>query len=398
MTEVKPLRGLIEPPVAGYWGSDERTIRASRGAYVIRNGDAAGVDQIDPRTLPLRWFAPAEIAKARCEPGDVVLVSSGEVGDAVPVTKLPNDFPTIVSNFVRRVRAAAGVFPGWLGHVMRWSESKRVAQRVSGGTTLTNLSSTFFDQFLIHVPGEREQRRIAEILDTIDEAIQISDGLIAKKQDLHAALATSLLADGGDSQTLAEIVDPRRPVTYGIVQPGPRQPEGTGVPIIRGQDYDNGLVTTEGLYWVQPHIAAPYGRSVLQGEDVLLSIVGVYVGTVGQVPPQLGGANLTQTTARIAITAPNVPRYFFHQMIGPTFQGEVRKYTKGSAQPGLNLSDVERMVVHVPSVEDQKRVVAVLDASVEAIATEQRELGKLRSLRLGLASDLLSGRMRTVRP
>jgi type I restriction enzyme S subunit len=156
------------------------------------------------------------------------------------------------------------------------------------------------------------------------------------------------------------------------------------------------LARTERLYWVLPSVAAAYARSVVRGGDLLLSIVGVYVGTVGQVPIQLEGANLTQTTARIAVAAPHSSRFFFHQFIARDFQREVSKYTKGSAQPGLNLADVERMRVVAPEPADQRRVAAVLDSSLDAIAVEEAKLLKLNQIRDGLSSDLLSGRIRTV--
>ena len=152
-----------------------------------------------------------------------------------------------------------------------------------------------------------------------------------------------------DEATLADVVDPGRPITYGIVQPGPRQEEGVGIPIIRGQDYGNGVVRSHSLYWVSPEIAASYKRSVVRRGDLLISIVGVYVGTIGEVPAALDGANLTQTTARLAIRADLDSRFFFHQLISPAFQREVSRFTKGSAQPGLNLSDVEWMRVVIPT-------------------------------------------------
>jgi type I restriction enzyme S subunit len=183
-------------------------------------------------------------------------------------------------------------------------------------------------------------------------------------------------------------VDSGRRVTYGIVQPGPRQERG-GVPIIRGQDYSGGQVDDSDLYRVSDEIAAKYRRSSLQGGDILLSIVG-YLGLTAMVPDHLTGANLTQTTARIAIDDFNDRRFFHYQFQGPAFEMEVRRYTKGSAQPGLNLADVDRMRVVVPPHPEQKKIAAILSSVDEAIQATQAVIEQTRRVKEGLLQDLLT--------
>ena len=46
---------------------------------------------------------------------------------------------------------------------------------------------------------------------------------------------------GWSQATVNSVVDPQRPVTYGVVQPGPRLSSG-GVTLIRGQDYSSGKI------------------------------------------------------------------------------------------------------------------------------------------------------------
>jgi type I restriction enzyme S subunit len=195
------------------------------------------------------------------------------------------------------------------------------------------------------------------------------------------------LPPGWRQATISEIVDPGRPVTYGVVQPGPRH-EG-GVPIIRGQDYSSGDVATEGLYCVHPSISAAYRRSTVKGGDLLLSIVG-YVGLTAEVPDVLSGANLTQTTARVAVRKDNNRRFFLHYFRGERFAAEVSRYTKGSAQPGLNLGDVEKFEVVVPPPEEQRRIAAILDTLDGLIRQTEQVIAKLKEVKQGLLHDLLT--------
>ena len=189
------------------------------------------------------------------------------------------------------------------------------------------------------------------------------------------------------TDTIRSVVDPKRPITYGVVQPGTRLEQG--IPLIRGQDYSRGFVDDSGLYLIHPNISAAYTRSTVKGGDILFSIVG-YLGQTAIVPENLNGANITQTTARIAIKSPHHNRYFLQQFRSQEFSAEVRKYQKGSAQPGLNLTDVEKMAVVVPPPETQKSIAAALDTADEAIAKTEALIAKQRHVHIGLLHDLFS--------
>jgi type I restriction enzyme S subunit len=180
-----------------------------------------------------------------------------------------------------------------------------------------------------------------------------------------------------------------RPITYGIVQPGPDiSPDG--IPLIRGKDYSSGKVSTEGLYHVLPAIDQPYSRSKVLGGDLLFSIVG-YVGLTAQVPAELTGANITQTTARLSID-PNKAEstYVFHFLSSPHYRPNITRYEKGSAQPGLNLSDVQKLKIKHPKLAQQRRIATILTILDEVIEATEKLVEKHQQIKAGLMHDLLT--------
>lgn len=190
--------------------------------------------------------------------------------------------------------------------------------------------------------------------------------------------------------SIKDIVDPSRAITYGIVQPGPRFDPARGVPMIRGQDYSSGTVRADDLYYVDPRLAASFSRASVRGGDLLISIVG-YVGTVAEVPNDLDGANLTQTTARVAVREDIKGRYFLHYLKSHYFEGEVKRFTKGSAQPGLNLADVAVMrVVYPRDASDRATIAKVLDTLDITIHQTEAIVEKLKQVKQGLLHDLLT--------
>ncbi len=172
---------------------------------------------------------------------------------------------------------------------------------------------------------------------------------------------------------LATLIQKGRKITYGIVQPG--QFVETGVILVRGRDYSAGWRDIDGFMQVTPEIDAPYKRSKLKAGDLVLTIVGANTGTVAVVPPWLEGANITQTTARIAVEPSKADPSYVEQILRSAIGREaVYRFQKGGAQPGLNLSDVERFRIPIAPLPEQHKIAKILQ-------TWDKALEKLTALR-----------------
>lgn len=194
-------------------------------------------------------------------------------------------------------------------------------------------------------------------------------------------------------KALGKCVEAGRRITYGIVQPGLYDPNGRY--LVRGKDYSFGWVAPEDFFRVTPKVEEPYRRSRLKGGDILLTIVGAGVGNVTVVPEWLEGANITQTTARIAIEREyHEPSYFYHYLSSGLGVRLVHHYEKGGAQPGLNIEDINLFAIACPPKEEQRRIAAVLGAWDRAIATVQQLLVAQQERKRGLMQELLTGRRR----
>ncbi len=168
---------------------------------------------------------------------------------------------------------------------------------------------------------------------------------------------------------LNEIIGQTRPITYGILKPGPNV-DG-GVPYVRVVDMKDGSVKVNEVRRTTEAIARQYLRSTLKGGDILLSIRG-HVGRVAMVPPELEGANITQDTARLAVNGSCDPRYLFWFLQTPHVQNWMRSHTKGVAVKGINLGDVKELDVPLVAPEKQRRIAAILDKA-DAIRRKREE-------------------------
>lgn len=193
---------------------------------------------------------------------------------------------------------------------------------------------------------------------------------------------------------LRDLVDPSRGIRYGIVQPGPFVHNGRL--LIRGQDYSKGWANASDMYRVGDLIESRYRNARVTAGDLIITIVGASTGHIEEVPGWLDTANLTQTTARIAIdrrkAEPRFAKYILASSLG---ESHVANYVKGGAQPGLNCGDVEKFLIpHPPSIEEQTLIAAALSDADDLIAALEGMVSKKRDLKQAAMQHLLTGKTR----
>ncbi|MFN3256978.1 MAG: restriction endonuclease subunit S [Ilumatobacter sp.] len=177
------VASLIADEFPGEWG-DQDAGDGLREAFVLRatNFIDGGLDY----SSGARRFIPSiKVARKRLQRGDLILEAAGG-GPGVPVGRVarfdpPDDRLYVVSNFFRTLRPATGTDPRFthhlLDHLYRQPKIWEVQQQTTG---IINLKVRDYLQIRVPVPPLEEQRRIAEILDTIDETIQATERVIAK--------------------------------------------------------------------------------------------------------------------------------------------------------------------------------------------------------------------------
>jgi type I restriction enzyme S subunit len=172
-------------------------------------------------------------------------------------------------------------------------------------------------------------------------------------------LSIDQIPEGWDISTLQDCCVPGRPITYGILKPGPELDEG--VPYIRVADFPGNRLHLNSIKKTTPEIDLQYKRARLVSGDLLLSIRGS-VGRLIVIPPSLEGANITQDTARLSITHRLNGRYVYYALLSPDAQRRMAKAIRGVAVRGINIGDVRALQLPLPSLPEQTEIVRQLDA------------------------------------
>lgn len=173
------------------------------------------------------------------------------------------------------------------------------------------------------------------------------------------------MLEGWRKHRLGDLIDSRRPITYGVVQPGDHDPNG--VPLVRGGDFAFGWRPIDQYRRISQAIDKTCARGRLKAGDLVITIKGD-VGTSAIVPSFLEGANISQTNARLAIDPQKASAEFvlaFLQSRGGRKQ--IAAVTQVGAQPGLIFRDIQALRLYLPPLSEQHLIAAILRTWDEAL-------------------------------
>lgn len=171
--------------------------------------------------------------------------------------------------------------------------------------------------------------------------------------------------------TLDQIGQEGRPIIYGIIKPGPHDPNG--VPYVRVTEMKDGFVDLPNLRRAAPERAAKFAKATLAAGDVLISKDGT-IGRVAVVPPQLAGGNITQHVMRAPVNELMSRDYVVWAIRSDVCQRWLTGETRGVALRGVNVEDFRRLPIPVPPVTEQHRIVAEVDRRLSLLRETEAQV------------------------
>ena len=148
---------------------------------------------------------------------------------------------------------------------------------------------------------------------------------------------------------------------------------------------------------VRPPAGSEGERTRVEPDDVLVSITAL-MGAVGIVPQDLGEAYVNQHTALVRLDKRKcLPRWVAYFLISLAGKHQSYVFTSGGTKDGLELSDVKNLTVLLPSMDEQRHIIAEIDCDTGAIDIAlHRALSQIdfiREYRSRLIADVVTGKL-----
>ena len=269
--------------------------------------------------------------------------------------------------------------------------------RFSAGSGVPTLNRNDIHAQTIPLPPLDEQKKIAEILSTWDEAINLTINLIENKKRFKKALMQNLLTakirfpefkDEWKETKLKDICVKMR--SGGTPKSTNKKFYNGNIPFVKINDmtlggkyiYDTQVkITEEGLEnssaWLVPKNSLIYSMYASFG---FVSINKIEVAT-------------SQAMMCIVPNLSKVALEYLYYFLDD-FQKDVRSFVETGTQGNLNAEIVKNFKIKLPNLKEQQKIAEVLTAFDDEINLLNLKLENLKKQKQGLMQKLLSGKVR----
>lgn len=196
------------------------------------------------------------------------------------------------------------------------------------------------------------------------------------------------LPSGWSLSQLGSILLPTRGISYGVIKLG-AEPQQDGVFILRCSNVRFRRIDLNGIRKVTEQLSSEYGRTILEGGEVLINVRGT-LGGCAVVPPDLKGYNIAREVAVIPVHTEIDPAFILTVIASPYFQGRVEENLRGIAYEGLNLGLLRDFLVPIPPFAEQKRIVAKVDQLMALVDQLEAQLATSRATAANLLEALVA--------
>lgn len=360
----------------GPFGSQlKKSELVSSGVHVlgIENVLSGRFDDFGDRYITYEKFGYLNSVEVKS--GDLLITMMGTIGK---VCVVPPDISTsIMDSHLLRFRPnktlCSADYVSWLIKGSQAIRESLISR--AHGAIMKGLNSEIIRSLPAPLPPKDEQGRIVHLLGDTEKLVELRASADQLTRELVPALFHEMFGDPEHTsypvRLLVDLVPRDRPITYGILKPGPDIVDG--VPYVRVVDIRESRLHVAQLKKTSKEISEQYKRSKLEPGDVLITIRGS-VGRTCIVPEELRGANITQDTARLAIN-PDFERIYLMEFLSTQWaQRWMRQHTQGQAVRGINLGDLKKIPVPVAPLMMQKDFAKRVEQirELEAMQTRSR--------------------------
>lgn len=384
------IGSLLELVTTGEWGNNQ----GSPGGIdtgVIRSANITKDHRFNTKEIAIRSIEERKRQKKMLRHGDILIEKSGGSPDQ-PVGRvlfynLKGEHTC--SNFISILRPSQQVDAKFLYYSLCNLYERGVVKNYQQQTTgIINLQLGEYLRESIYFPPLPEQKKIAEILSGIDNAIIIYEQQERALANLLAALmreeivmnASTRWIKIGDACTAQAGGTPDRSVK--------RYYEGN-IPWVKSGEVKGGNIIQTDEYISEEAVSSSPAKIVPAGSV----LIAMYGATAGQTARLRIDATTNQAVLSLNSSTSELSNdYLYHAVTA--FKGQLLLACQGSGQPNLSSGLIKGLEIPLPDLFTQNRISSALESVNHRASLLRSKICSAMALKSSISADLLSSRKR----
>jgi Restriction endonuclease S subunits len=345
----------------------------------------------------------------RCNPeiGDILYSKNGTIG--IPkIIDWNKEFSIFVSLCLIKMKKENNRLSNKYLEKYLASDScmNQIRLRAKQGT-VTNLHLEEIRELIIPMPSIEEQERISLVLSSVDEQIEITDNLIEKTKELKKGLMQKLLIKGIGHSRFKDTEIGKIPEKWEVTNL---------IDISQGKgEYGIGAVATEYVVGNPRYLRITdigdesrllfndikglddeeYEKYILKHNDIVFARTGNTTGKSYVYNTKDGDLVYAGFLIKFSINPKLANVNFIKYVIqSKRYWDWVNVMSTRSGQPGINSNEYAKLLIQIPSIEEQNQIALVISSVDEKIEQYDSKKEKLQELKKGLMQKLLTGKVR----
>ncbi len=291
---------------------------------------------------------------------------------------------------------------------------RKQIKQLSVGGIMEGLSSNIVKKLIFPYPPIQEQNKIANILSSVDEAIEKKREIIENTKELKKGFMQELLIRGISHTKFKKTEIGEIPVdwemvstidilkkTHGSIKIGPFDSQlkkeyfvQSGYKVYGQENVFNNDFTV-GNRRIDKERFELLSSFQLYPGDIVITMMGT-IGRCAVVPDDFEPGIMDSHLLRLEIDENRYSKELLVQLISNSsiIKKQIKQLSVGGIMEGLSSNIVKKLIFPCPPVQEQKRIAGILLSADQDIQKEAEQEGNLEILKNGLAEKLLAGKLR----
>ncbi len=374
------------------------------GVPFIRANNIKSMTVIDKDMRFISEKQHNELKKGHLKKNDILITTRGDIGQ---VSLVPDKYiGANINAQIVRIGVSESIFFKYLAYILTYEETQKNIKSLETGTALKQLPVKKLDLLNIPLPPLEEQKKIADILTTVDKKIAFVEENISATEELKKGLMQKLLTEGightefKDSELgripesweikslnqISDLTSSKRIYLSDYVDSGIPFFRGKEVSLLKNREkIEDLLFISENKY---EEIKVKYG--VPSKNDILITAVGTLANTY-RVP---NNDKFYFKDGNLIWLKDITENSIFIEYLMNFRKKDILDSASGSSQKALTIVQLKKLNLTLPPLEEQKQIAEILSAVDNKLENLKEKKLFFEELKKGLMQKLLTGEVR----